>query len=69
MRSAEAIDLEASTQLGNYEILGVLGRGDMGVVDKARQLKANRVVALKMMLSSRHASMQERFAFRSRPRP
>ncbi len=46
-----------------YEILGVLGRGGMGVVYRARHVQLNCVVALKMIIAGRHAGSAERARF------
>src|SRR4029077_974931 len=50
-------------RIPDYEVEAVLGRGGMGIVYKARQLRLNRLVALKMLISGAYAGPEERERF------
>jgi serine/threonine protein kinase/Tfp pilus assembly protein PilF len=54
--------------IDGYEVLAELGRGAMGVVYKARHLRLNRLVALKMILSGAHAGPRELARFETEAR-
>lgn len=48
-----------------YKVTRVLGRGGMGVVYQAQQVRASRIVALKMILAGEHARPEDLSRFRT----
>jgi eukaryotic-like serine/threonine-protein kinase len=50
-------------RISGYEVESILGRGGMGVVYKARQLRLNRPVAVKMLLAGNLATKPETTRF------
>src|SRR5262249_49407235 len=56
---------ESDRSFGDYELLGRIARGGMGVIYKARQVCLNRIVAVKMMLPGMLISEAEASRFQN----
>jgi serine/threonine-protein kinase len=57
------MDAAALPRIPGYEVEGMLGIGGMGIVFRARHLRLNRPVALKMLLAGEYAGPRERGRF------
>jgi tetratricopeptide (TPR) repeat protein len=61
----DAADQETAPTIPGYDVLGLLGRGGMGVVYQALHVRLRRVVALKMIRTGPDAKPEELARFRT----
>lgn len=55
---------QTAPRVPGYEVLDEIGRGGMGIVFRARQIKHQRIVALKLLLAGTFATAEELQRFR-----
>jgi serine/threonine protein kinase len=66
--SALAADSGAARRFGDYELLEKIGRDELGVLYRARQLSVDRIVALKLIMTDgpRSDAMEQQFHLETR---
>ncbi len=66
--NVSALRVPTPQRVGDYELVGEIARGGMGVVYRARQISLNRPVALKVLLSGQFADADQIERFRTEAR-